>query len=96
VKAGETLVLYGVGFGPTTPTVLAGQAYSGASRTNSPVTVTIGGVSASVAFAGISEAGLYQLNVTVPTNTGSGDQALQATVNGVQTPLGPVVTVQLQ
>jgi uncharacterized protein (TIGR03437 family) len=94
VKAGETLVLYGVGFGPTTPTALAGQAYLGAARTNSPVTVTIGGVSAPVSFSGLVEAGLYQLNVTVPTNTGSGDQALLATVNGVQTPPGPVVTVQ--
>ena len=94
VKAGETLVLYGVGFGPTTPTVQAGQPYSGAARTNSPVTVTIGGVSASVSFAGVTEAGLYQLNLTVPANTGSGDQALQATVNGIRTPPGPVVTVQ--
>jgi uncharacterized protein (TIGR03437 family) len=94
VKGGETLILYGVGFGPTTPTALAGQLFSGAGRTNSPVTVTIGGVSAPVAFAGITEAGLYQLNVTIPANTGGGDQALQATVNGVQTPPGPVVTVQ--
>jgi len=94
VKAGETLVPYGVGFGPTTPTVQAGKPYSGAARTNSPVTVTIGGVSAPVAFAGITQAGLYRLNVTVPASTGSGDQALQATVNGAQTPVGPVVTVQ--
>jgi uncharacterized protein (TIGR03437 family) len=93
VKAGETLILYGVGFGPTTPKVAAGQPYSGAARTNNPVTVTIGGVSAPVAFAGITEAGLYQLNVTIPANTGSGDQALQAAVNGVQTSHGPVVTV---
>ena len=88
------MVLYGVGFGPTTPTVPAGQTYSGAARTNSSVTDTIGGVPAPVAFSGIVEAGLYQLNLTVPANTGSGDQALQATVNGVQTPPGPVVTVQ--
>jgi uncharacterized protein (TIGR03437 family) len=94
VKAGETLILYGVGFGPTTPVALAGQPFSGAARTNSPVTVTIGGVSAPVTFAGISEAGLYQLNLTVPANTGTGDLALHATVNGIQTPLGPVVTVQ--
>ena len=74
--------------------VAAGQPFSGAARTNSPVTVTIGGVSAPIAFAGIPEAGLYQLNLTVPANTGSGDQALRATVNGVQTPPGPVVTVR--
>jgi uncharacterized protein (TIGR03437 family) len=95
VKAGETLVLYGVGFGSTTPSVPAGQVFSGsAAPTSSPVTITIGGVNAPVAFAGIVEAGLYQINLTVPANTGSGDRSLQATVNGVQTPTGPVVAVQ--
>jgi trimeric autotransporter adhesin len=34
VKAGETLVLYGVGFGPTTPAVLAGKVFSGSAPTN--------------------------------------------------------------
>lgn len=94
VQQGETLILFGVGFGPTTPNVSAGQTFIGIARTNSPVTITIGGVSANVSFAGITEAGLYQINLTVPSNTGSGDQPLQATVNGVQTPIGPVVTVQ--
>lgn len=94
VKAGETLVLYGVGFGPTTPQVPAGKAFSGAAPTSAPVAITVGGVAANVAFSGITEAGLYQFNLTVPANTGSGDQALQAVVNGVKTPAGPVVTVQ--
>jgi uncharacterized protein (TIGR03437 family) len=94
VQQGETLILFGVGFGPTTPNVAAGQAFNGIATTNSPVTVTIGGVSANASFAGITEAGLYQINLTVPSNTGSGDQSLQATVNGVHTRTGPVVTVQ--
>jgi len=94
VQQGETLILYGVGFGPTTPHVLAGQAFSGIASTNSQVTITIGGVLANVSFAGITEAGLYQFNLTVPPNTGEGDQPLQATVSGIQTPPGPVVTVQ--
>jgi len=93
VKAGETLTLYGVGFGPTTPPVPAGQVFSGSAPTNAPVTITIGGMNAPVAFAGITEAGLYQINVTVPSAP-SGDQPLSATDNGVQTPTGPVVTVQ--
>jgi uncharacterized protein (TIGR03437 family) len=58
------------------------------------VVITLGAAVADVAFSGITEAGLYQFNLTVPPNTSSGDQSLQATVNGVQTPLGPVVTVQ--
>jgi len=93
VKPGETLVLYGVGFGPTSPAVLAGQVYSGSAPTNNKVSITIGGVAANVSYSGITEEGLYQFNLTVP-NAPSGDQPLQATVNGVQTPAGPVVTIQ--
>lgn len=94
VKAGETVVLYGVGFGPTSPHVPAGQPFTGAAPTSSPVTITIGGVLAPVAFSGLTMAGLYQINVTVPPGIASGDQPLQATVDGVLTPPGPVVTVQ--
>jgi uncharacterized protein (TIGR03437 family) len=93
VKPGEMLTLFGVGFGPTTPPVPAGVTFSGAAPTSSPVTITIGGVAARVSFEGVTAAGLYQFNVIVP-NTPSGDQALQATVDGVQTAPGPVVTIQ--
>jgi len=62
-------------------------------RANYAVNITIGSAQASVAFAGITQAGLYQFNLTVPTSS-TGDQPLQATVNGVKTPVGPVVTVQ--
>ena len=92
VLPGENLVLYGVGFGPTNPSVKAGELFASAAPTVNPVTVTIGGVQAPVAFAGLVGAGLYQLNVTVP-EVGPGDQPIQATVNGVQVPVGPVVTI---
>lgn len=82
---GDTLELYGVGFGPTTPAVPAGKPSSGAAPVNNTVTVTIGGVSADVLFAGVTSTGLYQLNIIVPT-VGSGDQVLQASVGGVSTP----------
>jgi uncharacterized protein (TIGR03437 family) len=93
VKAGETIELFGVGFGPTDPAVPAGQAFTGAASTVNPVTITIGGVQANVSFAGISSAGLYQFNLVVP-DVPSGDQALQASVNGVTTGNGPVITIQ--
>ena len=97
VKPGETLVLFGVGFGPTNPGLPAGQNPSGAlAPTTFPVAIAIGGVQVTnVIFSGIvTEAGLYQFNLTVPLNAASGDQPLQATVNGVRTPAGPVLTVQ--
>jgi uncharacterized protein (TIGR03437 family) len=37
-------------------------------------------------FAGLSGAGLYQINLTVPSGLGTGEVALQATVGGVETP----------
>jgi uncharacterized protein (TIGR03437 family) len=50
-------------------------------------------VPATVSFAGIVEAGLFQFNVVVPT-VKSGDQALVASVNGVSTPTGVVLSIQ--
>ena len=93
VKPGETLELFGVGFGPTKPAVPAGKAYTGAAPTTGTVAVTIGGVAAKVLFSGITEAGVYQFNVTVP-NAKSGDQPLIATVAGVSTPSGVLLTIQ--
>jgi uncharacterized protein (TIGR03437 family) len=93
VRAGETLELYGVGFGPTNPPVPAGTAYNGAAPTANAVTVTIGGVPATVLFSGITTTGLYQFNVLVPS-AGTGDQLLQASVNGVHTPGTVYVTLQ--
>ena len=93
VKAGETLLLFGVGFGPTTPMVHAGAAFSGAAPTPVLPLITIGGVPATVSFAGIVQAGLYQFNVVVP-NAGSGDKLLQATVGGVTSPAKVSITLQ--
>jgi len=93
VKAGETVQLYGVGFGPTTTSVPAGKAFLGAVPSVTYPQVTIGGQPATVTFAGIIETGLYQLNVVVP-NAGSGDQALQASLGGLTTPQGVFITLQ--
>jgi uncharacterized protein (TIGR03437 family) len=93
VKIGETIELFGVGFGPTNPPVPAGQVFSGAAPAVYGVTVTIGGVMAKVLFAGITESGLYQFNVVVP-NVASGDQLLMASVAGARTQPGIYVTVQ--
>jgi uncharacterized protein (TIGR03437 family) len=42
----------------------------------------------------MSSAGLYQLNVTIPAGLGTGDQTLVATVGGVQTHPGVVISLQ--
>jgi uncharacterized protein (TIGR03437 family) len=43
--------------------------------------ISIGDIPATVTFAGIVQAGLYQFNVVVP-DAGSGDAILFVTVNG--------------
>jgi uncharacterized protein (TIGR03437 family) len=93
VAAGETIILFGVGFGPTNPTVKAGQAFSGAAPCTTLPQFTIGGITATVVFAGIVEAGLYQFNVVVPS-ADSGNQLLQASIGGQTTPAGIYLTLQ--
>ncbi|MCS7024219.1 MAG: IPT/TIG domain-containing protein [Bryobacteraceae bacterium] len=81
---GELIVLYGTGFGPTIPTVPAGEVFQGSAQTANNVQVRMGGLSAEVRFAGLVSAGLYQLNVIVP-NLADGDHDVVATVAGVRT-----------
>jgi uncharacterized protein (TIGR03437 family) len=94
VKKGETLVLYGIGFGPTSPAVPAGRLYSGAASMVTLPRIMIGNVPVELGFGGIVAAGLYQFSFTVPANVGSGDQALAAVAGGVTTPANVFVPVQ--
>jgi uncharacterized protein (TIGR03437 family) len=92
-KPGESIVLYANGFGPTSQPVVSGSISQ--SGTLSPMpTVTIGGLPAAVAFAGLISPGLFQLNVTVPQNAPSGDNPVIATING--TPTGPAALITVQ
>jgi uncharacterized protein (TIGR03437 family) len=93
-KAGDTVELFATGFGPTSPVVPVGQAFSGAAPTTNPVTILINKVSVTPSFAGLAGAGLYQINVTIPSGIGTGDVPLQASVGGAQTPSGVVVSLQ--
>jgi uncharacterized protein (TIGR03437 family) len=63
---GETIILYGTGFGPTTPTIPSGQVVSQAAPLAKEVVVFFGNKQADVRWAGLSGAGLYQVNVVVP------------------------------
>jgi uncharacterized protein (TIGR03437 family) len=97
VKAGEILVLYGVGFGPTKEVVPAGEAYQSATPTTNSVQVIIGGVTVpqvNVQFSGLVGAGLYQINVLIPENLGTGDKSIVASIGGVQTQSNVLVSLQ--
>lgn len=93
-NAGDTVELFGTGFGPTNPAVAAGQVYSGAAPATNPVQLLINGVNVNPAFAGLSGAGLFQINLTVPTGLGTGDVPIRASVAGIATPTGAVISLQ--
>jgi uncharacterized protein (TIGR03437 family) len=94
-KAGDVVVLFGTGFGPTNPPVSAGQTYSGAAaqETDSPA-ITIGGKPVTPFFSGVGLPGLFQFNLTIPSGLGTGDQPLLAKVNGASTQSGVVISLQ--
>jgi uncharacterized protein (TIGR03437 family) len=96
-KPGDVLVLWGTGFGPTTPAAPVGQQVPASPfySTATPVTVTIGGAPAMVAYAILSPtyAALYQIAITVPTTLGNGAYPIVATINGAASPSGVMLTV---
>ena len=86
---GDTLVLWGTGFGPTTPQAPAGAIVSGVPFALTP-TVTVGGVSVPVLNSVLTEGsvGLYQITIQLPSNVPTGTVAIQASIGGVQTQAG--------
>ena len=94
-KPGETVLLYGTGFGPTSPATPTDQLVTAAvPLPANSVQISIGGVAAAVQFAGLTGSGLYQFNVTVPSTLPSGDAAVVATIGGASTQSGVAITVQ--
>ena len=95
-KAGDSVVLFGVGFGPTNPSVLAGQNFSGAAAMvpSSNLQILINSQNVTPLFAGLSGPGLYQFNLTIPPNLGAGDVPLSATAGGAGTQSGVVISLQ--
>ena len=80
-KPGEIVVIYGNGFGPTSTPVISGSATQSGSLSPLPV-IKIGGIAATVQFAGLVAVGQYQFNVVVPSSLANGDQSITATYGG--------------
>jgi uncharacterized protein (TIGR03437 family) len=96
-KPGDVLVLWGTGFGPTTPPVAAGIQVPGDKIYNSnPVTIKLGTTDAQVFGAALSPgfAGLYQIAIQVPATLADGDYAIKATVSGASSPDGVILSVK--
>jgi uncharacterized protein (TIGR03437 family) len=95
--AGDILTAYGVGWGVTTPAAVVGSlAPSGTADITGKYTLTVGGKTAAVSYAGLAPtfAGLYQIDFTVPSGLTAGNQPIVLTVDGVATPAGAFLAVQ--
>ncbi len=97
-KPGDTIIIYAIGLGATTPAALAGQPANDGTpgkplQTIPNVQVTFGGgfagraVTVASAFTGLTPtaSGLYQLNVVIPPDVTLGPSVpVSILVNGVQ------------
>jgi uncharacterized protein (TIGR03437 family) len=88
-KPGETLTIYGIGFGPAIDSsnvnVPVGQIVSVANSLTNAVTMQVNGVPATLSYAGMApgQVGLYQFNLVVPS-VPDGDWPLTFTQNGTK------------
>jgi uncharacterized protein (TIGR03437 family) len=84
-KPGEEIVLFGVGFGPVTPDIPAGEIVSQSNKLASSFQMSLGGLPVTTAYAGLAPnyTGLYQFNITVPSAAATGAIPLTFTVDGV-------------
>jgi len=84
-KPGDTVVFYGVGFGPVTPDIPAGQIVQQANTLAEKFEMSIGGTQATVTYDGLapSAIGLYQFNVTVPNIADDNAAPVVFTLDGV-------------
>ena len=93
-KPGDTISLYALGCGLTSPLTQAGVVAARSAPLALPFQLKIGGLNAEVRFGGIvaGSIGLYQFNAVVP-NVPAGDQPIELIVDGVSNAQGLVVAL---
>jgi uncharacterized protein (TIGR03437 family) len=81
---GDTVVIYGVGFGAVTPSTPAGQIASGQTQLASSLQIFFGGSQATLSYQGLAPGfvGLYQFDVVVPNVAASSLVPLTFTLGG--------------
>lgn len=92
-KPGDSIIFYANGLGATDPPYPDGQIIQSPARLAASLTVEIGGLPATVPFAGIVGSGLYQVNVVVP-DLPPGDASVVLKIGGVQS--GAQVFIPIQ
>jgi len=84
-KPGDTIVIYGIGFGPVNPDIPPGQLAEQLNTLAGPFTVSMGGAAATIAYDGLAPnfVGLYQFNLVVPAVAASDTVPLTFSLGGV-------------
>jgi uncharacterized protein (TIGR03437 family) len=90
-RPGETLQLFGTGFGDTSPHQNANQLVNPSPLTNT-VTATVCGQPATVRYGGLVGPGLNQINLVVPDGA-AGNCAVQIFAGGVGTQTGVILLI---
>jgi uncharacterized protein (TIGR03437 family) len=95
-KPGDTITLYGVGFGNVTPDSPAGRVVTLENRLARTFRVTIGGVAATVSFSGLAGGylGLYQFNVVVPNVPANDATPFTYSLDGVNGPQNLIIAIR--
>jgi len=82
-QAGETVAVFASGLGPVFPSILdgVGAPSSPLSKTSNTFSADISGTAASIAYQGLAPgfAGLYQINITIPSGLSAGDNTIGLT-----------------
>jgi len=94
-RPGDTITLYGVGFGSVTPSIGPGQITQQANSLSTPVTVRFGGTQATLSYSGLAPniVGLYQFNVVVPAIGASDAVPLTVSLGGTNISQNLVIAV---
>jgi uncharacterized protein (TIGR03437 family) len=82
-KSGDVITMYGIGFGPVSPTTGAGVIDTQATNLTNALKILFGQTEATVLYAGLAPnfVGLYQFNVQVP-NVSANDWPVSIQVGG--------------
>jgi len=98
-RPGDVILVYGTGFGLSTPAVEPGSLASGAAALINSVNVRIGTLwlmASDILYAGAapSFAGLQQFNIRIPQDVTVGDQPIILAIGGLETQPGVFLMVE--
>jgi uncharacterized protein (TIGR03437 family) len=91
-RPNEVITLWMTGFGLPATSLVQGSASQSGSLPANPV-VQFNGAPAAISYAAVVSPGLYQINLTVPSNAPSGDNAVSASYGGANAPTGSFINV---